>query len=164
MNYQLFPPRCHRANSAERAIKTFKEHFKSGLATVDPAFPIHLWDRLLSQAEITLNLLRSSRLHPQMSAAAHYHGLNDYNKTAFLSIFATLPRLTTHTYLVWAPIHVIIQGYLFRKSYLHYGPHFTAQGKATREARLCSKVTVQQHHAKARYASVRCQTAKHRKL
>jgi hypothetical protein len=42
-----------------------------------------LWDRLLPQAEITLNLLRTSRLHPQLSAAAHYHGLVDYNKTAF---------------------------------------------------------------------------------
>jgi hypothetical protein len=44
---------------------------------------MHLWDRLLSQAEITLNLLRTSRLHHQLSAAAHYHGLVDYNKTAF---------------------------------------------------------------------------------
>jgi hypothetical protein len=44
---------------------------------------MHLWDRLLPQAEITLNLLRTSRLHPQLSAAAHYHGLLDYNKTAF---------------------------------------------------------------------------------
>jgi hypothetical protein len=42
-----------------------------------------LWDRLLPQAEITLNLLRTSRLHPQLSAAAHYHGLVDYNKTSF---------------------------------------------------------------------------------
>jgi hypothetical protein len=30
-----------------------------------------------------LNLLRTSRLHPQLTAAAHYHGLVDYNKTAF---------------------------------------------------------------------------------
>jgi hypothetical protein len=44
---------------------------------------MHLWDRLLPQAEITLNLLRTSRLHPQLSAAAHYHGLVYYNKTAF---------------------------------------------------------------------------------
>jgi hypothetical protein len=44
---------------------------------------MHLWDRLLQQAEITLNLLRTSRLHPQLSAATHYHGLVDYNKTAF---------------------------------------------------------------------------------
>jgi hypothetical protein len=37
----------------------------------------------LPKAEITQNLLRSSRLHPQLSAVAHYHGLVDYNKTAF---------------------------------------------------------------------------------
>jgi hypothetical protein len=61
----------------------FKEHFVTGLSSVDPTFPLHLWDRLLPQAEITLNLLRTSRLHPQLSAAAHFHGLMDYNKTAF---------------------------------------------------------------------------------
>jgi hypothetical protein len=84
MNNQLPPPlHCHRANAAQRAIRTFKEHFKSGLPTVDPAFPIHLWEILLPQAEITLNLLRSSRLHPQLSAAAYYHGLIDNNRTAF---------------------------------------------------------------------------------
>jgi hypothetical protein len=38
---------------------------------------LHLWYRLLPQAEITLNLLRASRLHPQLSATAHYHGLID---------------------------------------------------------------------------------------
>jgi hypothetical protein len=81
--YQLVPPRCHRRNAAEGAIRTFKEHFVAGLSSVDPSFPMHLWDRLLPQAEITLNLLRTSRLHPQLSAAAHYHGLVDYNKTAF---------------------------------------------------------------------------------
>jgi hypothetical protein len=37
----------------------------------------------LPQAEITLNLLRTSRLHPRLSAAAHFNGLVDYNKTAF---------------------------------------------------------------------------------
>jgi hypothetical protein len=44
---------------------------------------MHLWYRLLPKAEITLNLMWTSRLHPQLSAAAHYHGLVDYNKTAF---------------------------------------------------------------------------------
>jgi hypothetical protein len=77
------PPHCHRHNAAERAIRTFKEHFVAGLSSVDPAFPLHLWDRLLPQAEITLDLLRTSRMHPQLSAAAHFHGLVDYNKTAF---------------------------------------------------------------------------------
>jgi hypothetical protein len=64
-------------------MRTFKEHFVAGISSVDPSFPLHLWDRLLPQAEITLNLLRTSRLHPQLSAAAHFHSLVDYNKTAF---------------------------------------------------------------------------------
>jgi hypothetical protein len=40
----------------------------------------------------------------------------------------------------------------------------TGQDKATREARLGSKATLKQHHATARYASIRCQTAKYRNL
>ena len=40
--YQLVPPHNHRANSAERAIQTFKEHFKTILATADPKFSIGL--------------------------------------------------------------------------------------------------------------------------
>jgi hypothetical protein len=83
--YQLVPPHCHRRNTTERAIRSFKEHSVAGLSSVDPAFPLRLWDRLLPQSEITLNLLQTSRLHPQLSAAAHFHfhGLVDYNKTAF---------------------------------------------------------------------------------
>jgi hypothetical protein len=81
--YQLLPPHCHRRNAVERTIRTFKEHFVAGLSSVDPTFPLHLWYRLLPQSEITLNLPRNSRLHPQLSAAAHFHGLVDYNKTDF---------------------------------------------------------------------------------
>jgi hypothetical protein len=44
------PPHCHRRNAAERDIYTFKEHFVSGLASVEPDFPLKLWDRLLPQA------------------------------------------------------------------------------------------------------------------
>jgi hypothetical protein len=55
----------------------------AGLSSVEPSFPVHLWDRLLPQAINTLDLLRTSCLHVQLSAATHYHGLVDYNKTAF---------------------------------------------------------------------------------
>jgi hypothetical protein len=81
--YQLVPPHCNQRNAAERTIMTFKEHVVAGLSSVDPSCPMHLWDRLLPQAEITLNVLRNPRLHPHLSAAAHYHGIVDYNKTAF---------------------------------------------------------------------------------
>jgi hypothetical protein len=82
VDYQLVPPHCHRRSAAERAICNFNENFVAGLESVDPDFPLHLWDRLLPQAEMTLNLLRTSRQHPQLSAAAHFHGMGDYNKTA----------------------------------------------------------------------------------
>jgi hypothetical protein len=80
VQYQLVPPYCHRRKTADQAIRTFVEHFVSGLASVDPDFPLHLWERLLPQAEMTLKLLRKSRNHPQFFAA-HYHGMVDYNKT-----------------------------------------------------------------------------------
>jgi hypothetical protein len=83
VEYQLLLPHCHRRNAAERAIRTFKEHFVAGLSSVDPTFPLHLWDILFPQAELILNLLRTSRLHPQLSAASHFHGFIDYNKTSF---------------------------------------------------------------------------------
>jgi hypothetical protein len=104
VEYQLVPPHCHRRNADERAIQTFKEHFLAGLSSVDPTFPLHLWDILLPQAEITLNLLRTSRLHPQLSAAAHFHGLVDYNKTAFAP---PVCRIIAHNkpgkIRIWAP-------------------------------------------------------------
>jgi hypothetical protein len=53
------------------------------ISSVDPTFPLHLWDRLLPQVEITFNLLQTSRLHPHLSAVARFHGLVDYNKTSF---------------------------------------------------------------------------------
>jgi hypothetical protein len=78
---QLTPPHVHRRNAAERAIRTFKNHFIAGLASTAPDFILHLWDRLLRQAIQTLNLLQTSRLHPQLSAYAHVHAIFDFNRT-----------------------------------------------------------------------------------
>ena len=81
IHYELVPPRVHRRNAAERAIQTFKDHFIAGLSSVDPAFPISEWDRLLPQAIITLNLLRNSRVNPKLSSYAYLFGHFDFNKT-----------------------------------------------------------------------------------
>jgi hypothetical protein len=43
-------------------------------------FPENLWDRLLLQMEITLNLLRQSNATPNVSAYAHLSRPFDYNK------------------------------------------------------------------------------------
>jgi hypothetical protein len=50
VDFQLVPPHYHRRNAAERVVRTFKEKNVSGLASVDPDFPLHLWDRLLPQS------------------------------------------------------------------------------------------------------------------
>ena len=65
--YQLTPPHIHRINAAERAIRTYKNHFTAGLCSVHPNFPIAEWDRLLPQSELTLNLLCVSRVNPKLS-------------------------------------------------------------------------------------------------
>lgn len=81
INYQLAPPGIHRRNAAERAIRTFKNHFIAGLCSTDENFPLHLWDKLLPQAVITLNLLRQSRTKPTMSSWEHFHGPFNHNAT-----------------------------------------------------------------------------------
>jgi hypothetical protein len=55
---KLVPPGCHRHNAAEVAIRNFKTHFLSILTGTSTTFPPSLWDKLLPQTEITLNLLR----------------------------------------------------------------------------------------------------------
>lgn len=81
IQFQLVPPHVHRQNAAERAIQTFKNHFVAMLCSTDKKFPMHLWDRLIPHAVITLNLLRQSRLSPKLSAHAQLNGLFDYNAT-----------------------------------------------------------------------------------
>ena len=79
---QLVPPDNHKRNLAERAIQTFKCHFKSVLAGVDNSFPMRLWDKLLPQTVLTLNLLRQSNVAPTVSAYQYVHGAFDYNRMA----------------------------------------------------------------------------------
>jgi hypothetical protein len=43
---QYTPPNIHRTNSAERAIRTWKNHFTAGLASLPVTFPIANWYRL----------------------------------------------------------------------------------------------------------------------
>ena len=71
---------CHRRNAAKVAIRNFKAHFLSILAGVANNFPMQLWDKLLPQAEITVNLIRQSNATPTVSAYAHLCGPFDYNK------------------------------------------------------------------------------------
>jgi hypothetical protein len=81
ITYQLAPPHIHQRNNTEQAIHTFRNHFIAGLCSVDPTFPLKLWEKLLPQATITLNFLRKSRINPRMSAYAQLNGHFDFNRT-----------------------------------------------------------------------------------
>jgi hypothetical protein len=75
----LVPVDDHRTNKAERAIRTFKDHWIANLASVSKSFPLSGIRHLLPQALISLNLLRQSRINPRISAWEQVHGPYDFN-------------------------------------------------------------------------------------
>ncbi len=77
---ELVPPSFHCRNAAKVTILNFKSHFLSILAGTAESFPLSLWDHLLPQTEITLNLLCQSNATPTVSVYAHLCGPFDYNK------------------------------------------------------------------------------------
>ena len=74
IKYQLVPTSNHIENNAEIEIKKFKNHFIAGLSIIDKYFHLQLWDRLLQQAKISLNLLRQSITLPHISAYTYIFG------------------------------------------------------------------------------------------
>jgi len=77
---EIAPPGNHRTNLAERAIRTAKNHVVSSIATTDKNFPLELWDEIIPQAEITLNLMRGCRNNPVISAYEAVRGPYDLSK------------------------------------------------------------------------------------
>ena len=77
---QLMEPHNHRVNAAERAIQTFKDAFIAALATTDRDFPLQLLDKLAPQVQNTLNLLRTLRTNPEISAYEALNGPYDWNR------------------------------------------------------------------------------------
>ena len=80
LTYQLVPPSMHRRNAAEKAIRTYKNHFITGLTLLDPDFPMPEWDRLVGKSVITLNHLRNARANPKLSSHAYLFGTFDFNR------------------------------------------------------------------------------------
>jgi hypothetical protein len=104
ITFQLVPPYIHRRNSAERAISSFKNHLISGLCSKDKSFPMHLWDSILPQAVITLNMLRTSRINPKLSAAIHIFGQYDFNRAPFAPpVTRIIAHETPGRRRTWAP-------------------------------------------------------------
>jgi hypothetical protein len=82
INFQLVPPYSQRRNAAERAIRSFKDNLIDRLCSTEKSLPMHLWDKLLPQKVITLNMLQTSRINPKLSASTHIDGQYDYNRAS----------------------------------------------------------------------------------
>jgi hypothetical protein len=80
LDMELVPPGCHICNAAKVAIHNFKTHFLSILAGGAGDFPPNLWDWLLPQFKITINLIQQSNATPNDSAYAHLSGPFHYNE------------------------------------------------------------------------------------
>ena len=76
---QAVEPNNHRVNAAEHAIQTFKNHFVAGLSIGDKDFPTISWCKLIQQAQDS-HLLRTSRVHPKVSAFHILEGVNNFNR------------------------------------------------------------------------------------
>ena len=78
IQFQLVLPHMHLRNAAETAFRTFKNHFIVALCTVHPLFPLYLWDRLFTKVIMTLNMLRRSRLNPELSSYEQLDGIHNF--------------------------------------------------------------------------------------
>ena len=141
LEMELVPPGCHRRNAAEVAIRNFKTHFLSVMAGVAEDFPENLWDRLLPQAEITLNLLRQSNSTPKVSAYAHLSGPFDYNKMPLAPMgCAAQIHEKSDKRGTWQ--YHTVDGWYLNTSPLHYRTH-VCQIKETKKERLTDTVQFQ---------------------
>jgi hypothetical protein len=94
----------YRRNAAERAIRSFKDNLISGMCSTDKAFPMHMWDILLPQAVITLNMLSISRIDPKLSASTHIYGQYDYNRAPMAPLGTRIVAHETPNHRrTWAP-------------------------------------------------------------
>ena len=144
MQLELVPPHCHRRNAAEVAIRNFKTHFLSVLAGTADDFPMSLWDRLLPQTEITLNLLRQSNAAPNVSAYAHLSGPFDYNKMPLAPMGCKVQvHETTNKRGTWS--YHSVDGWYLSTSPDHYRTH-TCHIKSTGSDRLSNSVQFLHKH------------------
>ena len=80
MEYELVPKGQHRRNIAEKAIKTWKSHAIGVFSGMDSKCPLFLWDLMLEQLDMQINMLRQSNVTPKISAYAHLRGQHDFNR------------------------------------------------------------------------------------
>ena len=147
IKYQLVPPFSHRINAAERAICTWKNHFITGICSVDPKFPMNLWEKLIPQSVITLNLLRPSRRNPNISAYEALNGKFNYDATPLAPPgFKVIEFESTQTRKIFSPHG--IQAWYVGPTLEHYICYKIYVPK-TKAERICDTVSLYPHLCKS---------------
>ncbi len=117
---------------------TFKNHFKVVLVGVDDNFLMRLWDRLLPQTILTLNLLRQSNVAPTVSAYQYVHGAFNYNRMPLGPMgCAVQVHKSNERRGTWAD--TAIDGWYLQTSPKHYHCHIVYV-KNTRSKRVSDTV------------------------
>lgn len=105
---------------------------------------MNLWDRLVPQAVITLNLLRQSHKNPAISAYQHVYGNFDYNKTPLGPLGCAVEmHESANRRKTWDPRSV--SGWYLGSSMEHYRCH-KIFCKATRSERVSDTVFFQHRY------------------
>jgi hypothetical protein len=117
---------------------SFKDHLIAGLCSTDKYFPMHLWDRLLPQAGMTLIMLRTSRINPKLSATTHKSGQYDFNRAPMAPpVTRIVAHETPSRRRIWAPHGQY--GWYIGPALEHYGC-YTAYINKTRTNRIVETV------------------------
>ncbi len=138
---ELVPPGCHQRNAVKVAICNFKAHFLSVLVGVADNFSPSLWDQLLPQTKIMINLIQQSNATPNILAYAHLSRPFDCNKMplALMGCEAQVHEKTNNRG-TWA-YHFVDGWYLFT-SPKHYCIH-NCHIKHTKSKQLSDTVQFQ---------------------
>eukprot|EP00804_Cyclotella_cryptica_P016764 CCRYP_002057-RA/>CCRYP_002057-RA protein AED:0.39 eAED:0.39 QI:0/0/0/1/0/0/2/0/299 len=78
---QYTPTDIHRTNPAERAIRTWKNHFVANRAGTPPMYRLSNWCKDLEQTDITLNMLRPCTTNPKLSTYKAMEGMYLFDAT-----------------------------------------------------------------------------------
>jgi hypothetical protein len=144
MTYQLIPPHDHRRHRVDKAIQTFKDHFISILCGLDASFPLHLWDRLLVQAEHTLNMVHPAWMLKAVLAYTYLYEQHDYNSHPFAPLRCKVEaHVVPEIWETWAP-HTT-SGYYIGNAMEHYCCH-NVYISNTKSMRVCSSVFFKQRY------------------
>jgi hypothetical protein len=115
---QYTPPDIHRTNSAERAIRTWKNHFSTGIVSLPKSFPITNWCRCTNQCDTMINMLHPCHQNPLLSSFKAMEGLFSFNATPMAPPGEVLVHLKPTRCKSWA-FHASNRWYI-RPSLKHY--------------------------------------------